>query len=94
MTRGETGLSDMCTLLVRKPHVRFLAKDEKAPASEDENTDYHPYRALKDPREIRMLDPACGSMHFGLYAFDLYEVMYREAWDRSPECFSIFVLQA
>ena len=88
MTRGETGLSDMCTLLVRKPHVRFLAKDEKAPASEDENTDYHPYRALKDPREIRMLDPACGSMHFGLYAFDLYEVMYREAWDRSPECFS------
>jgi hypothetical protein len=88
MTRGETGLSDMCTLLVRKPHVRFLAKDEKAPASEDENTDYHPYRALKDPREIRMLDPACGSMHFGLYAFDLYEVMYREAWDRYPECFS------
>jgi hypothetical protein len=88
MTRGETGLSDMCTLLVRKPHVRFLAKDEKASASEDENTDYHPYRALKDPREIRMLDPACGSMHFGLYAFDLYEVMYREAWDRYPECFS------
>jgi hypothetical protein len=88
MTRGETGLSDMCTLLVRKPHVRFLAKDEKAPASEDENTDYHSYRALKDPREIRMLDPACGSMHFGLYAFDLYEVMYREAWDRYPECFS------
>ncbi len=37
-----------------------------------------PYRAIKDPREIRMLDPACGSMHFGLYAFDLFEVIYSE----------------
>ena len=37
-----------------------------------------PYRAMKDPREIRMLDPACGSMHFGLYAFDLFEVIYEE----------------
>ncbi|WP_121969233.1 SAM-dependent methyltransferase [Leptolyngbya sp. BC1307] len=42
---------------------------------------YVAYRALKDPREIRMLDPACGSMHFGLYAFDLYERMYAEAWE-------------
>jgi hypothetical protein len=40
-----------------------------------------PHRPLKDPREIRMLDPACGSMHFGLYAFDLYEIIYAEAWD-------------
>ena len=39
---------------------------------------------LKDPREIRLLDPACGSMHFGLYAFDLFEVIYREAWDNHP----------
>lgn len=39
------------------------------------------YRALKDPREITMLDPACGSMHFGLYAFDLFEQIYAEAWD-------------
>src|SRR5208337_2272083 len=33
-----------------------------------------PHRPLKDPRTILMLDPACGSMHFGLYAFDLLEV--------------------
>jgi hypothetical protein len=38
-----------------------------------------PYRKLKDPREILMLDPACGSMHFGLYAFDLFEIIYRES---------------
>jgi hypothetical protein len=41
-----------------------------------------PHRPLKDPRTIRMLDPACGSMHFGLYAFDLYAVIYEEAWRR------------
>ena len=28
-----------------------------------------------------MLDPACGSLHFGLYAFDLYERIYDEAWE-------------
>ena len=43
---------------------------------------YIPLRPPKDPREIRMLDPACGSMHFGLYSFDLYEVIYREAWQK------------
>lgn len=42
---------------------------------------YIPHRPLKDPREIRVLDPACGSMHFGLYAFDLLEVIYEEAWE-------------
>jgi hypothetical protein len=36
---------------------------------------------LRDPRTIKLLDPACGSMHFGLYAFDLFQAIYREAWD-------------
>lgn len=35
---------------------------------------------LRDPRTLKLLDPACGSMHFGLYAFDLYLEIYREAW--------------
>lgn len=35
---------------------------------------------LRDPRTLKLLDPACGSMHFGLYAFDLLEEIYREAW--------------
>jgi hypothetical protein len=43
--------------------------------------DATPHRPLKDPRTIRMLDPACGSMHFGLYAFDLFQVIYEEAWE-------------
>jgi hypothetical protein len=34
----------------------------------------------KDPRLIRALDPACGSGHFLLYSFDLFETIYREAY--------------
>ncbi len=48
-------------------------------------TDYIEHRQIKDPREILMLDPACGSMHFGLYSFDLFEQIYIEAWDNHPE---------
>jgi hypothetical protein len=40
----------------------------------------NPANRLRDPRTIKLLDPACGSMHFGLYAFDLFQEMYREAW--------------
>lgn len=42
-----------------------------------------PVRPFKDPRDFRLLDPACGSGHFLLYSFDLLEIMYREAWDTS-----------
>lgn len=37
------------------------------------------HRLKKDPRDIRVLDPACGSGHFLLYAFDLLITMYEEA---------------
>lgn len=39
-----------------------------------------PAKRLRDPRTIKLLDPACGSMHFGLYAFDLFLDVYRDAW--------------
>src|SRR5690606_14856986 len=39
-------------------------------------------RAIKDPRDFKILDPACGSGHFLLYCFDLLDVVYREAWER------------
>jgi hypothetical protein len=45
----------------------------------DEKPD--PATRLRDPRTVKLLDPACGSMHFGLYAFDLFLEIYREAWD-------------
>ena len=37
-------------------------------------------RAKKDPRDLRVLDPACGSGHFLLYAFDLLLEIYEEAF--------------
>ncbi|WXL23870.1 BREX-1 system adenine-specific DNA-methyltransferase PglX [Ectopseudomonas mendocina] len=45
--------------------------------------DEHPQTSahLRDPRTLKLLDPACGSMHFGLYAFDLFLQIYQEAWD-------------
>lgn len=42
---------------------------------------YIPPRSKKDPRDLRILDPACGSGHFLLYAFDLLTTIYKEAWD-------------
>ncbi|MBT7610941.1 MAG: N-6 DNA methylase, partial [Bacteriovoracaceae bacterium] len=36
---------------------------------------------LIDPRDIRVIDPACGSMHFGLSSFDLLYEVYIDYWD-------------
>ena len=36
--------------------------------------------AKKDPRDIRIIDPACGSGHFLLYCFILLLLIYEEAW--------------
>jgi hypothetical protein len=45
--------------------------------------DKRSHRELKDARDFRILDPACGSGHFLLYSFDILERMYREAWQHS-----------
>ena len=93
MRRGQTLLKERCHYLVRRPNECFLQ-----PGEEPSRVEIHgeltqeellragvpiPYRAPKDPRAIRVLDPACGSGHFLLYCFDLLEVIYEEAWDAS-----------
>jgi hypothetical protein len=35
-------------------------------------------RSMKCAKDITFLDPSCGSMHFGLVAFDLFVEMYKE----------------
>lgn len=40
-----------------------------------------PYRAPKNPRELKILDPACGSGHFLLYCFGLLQTIYEEAYE-------------
>lgn len=42
-------------------------------------------REIKEPTEIRTLDPTCGSMHFGIYVYEVYEYIYLDAWDNHPE---------
>ena len=85
MTQGETNLTQELDYFVPRDNEYFLGEDEDPPEDPNEDLYVAPYRELKDPREIRLLDPACGSMHFGLYAFDLFEQIYAEAWDRYPE---------
>lgn len=41
--------------------------------------------ATRLAREITLLDPACGTMHFGMVAFDLFAAMYREELERAGE---------
>lgn len=91
MCQGNTRLKDYCRYLVRRPVEVFLNPGETAPEtttrddlSQEEllkQPVYIPHRQLKDPRDIKMLDPACGSLHFGIYAFDLFEIIYEEAWE-------------
>ena len=38
-------------------------------------------RHLKEPTKILSLDPTCGSMHFGIYLYEVYEYIYMDAWD-------------
>lgn len=92
MTQGKTSLTESCRYLVQRPNEIFLKKGEDSPEIDAEQGElsqeellrepvHVPFRRLKDPRDLKMLDPACGSMHFGLYAFDLFEKIYDEAWD-------------
>lgn len=41
--------------------------------------------AFKRARDITLLDPACGTMHFGQYAFELYYQMYRDEIEHAGE---------
>lgn len=49
----------------------LLIKPDEAPDAKQQ---------IRDPRTLKLLDPACGSMHFGLYAYDLLYEIYKEAW--------------
>jgi len=95
MRMGDTALKEECRYLVRRLNEVFLAPGEKAPAEPENETDlsqeellkktvHIEHRPKKDPRDLSVLDPACGSGHFLLYAFDLLERIYEEAWE-DPE---------
>jgi hypothetical protein len=91
MRRGDTTLCDL-DYLVKSPDEVFLVEGEEPPPEADVAREglgakdllHRPVHVRsqrkKDPRDIRVLDPACGSGHFLLYAFDLLLRMYEEAW--------------
>lgn len=79
--------------------VRFLAENtlgrlwwEMHPETSIRERDFLVYRPgeaprprpARDPRELRVLDPACGSGHFLHYCFELLQVIYHEAYDGHP----------
>lgn len=84
MRQGDTILKECCDYLVHRPNEEFLGAEEEPPSEADEESTDTPFyirhRPKKDPRELRILDPACGSGHFLLYAFDLLLRIYEEAW--------------
>ena len=92
MRQGDTALKDSCRYMVRRPVEVFLAEGQVGPKSEDKTTgdlsqedmlklpDHVSYRLKKDPRKIKVLDPAVGSAHFLLYSFDLLLTIYEEAY--------------
>ena len=92
MRKGDTKLKDQCRYMVRRPSEVFLNERESSPRHAAEGRDdlsqeellklpvYLPHYPKKDPRELKILDPACGSGHFLLYCFDLLLTIYEEAY--------------
>ena len=87
MMQGETSLSEL-DYLDPCQHEVFL-EDGQEVLGPPERVNFGetakdpspvPFRARKDPRDLKVLDPACGSGHFLLYAFDLLLTIYEEAW--------------
>jgi len=93
MRRGDTKLTDPCRYMVRRPNEVFLDPGQEPPPEAAESRGdlsqeellkqpvHIPHRPKKDPRELKILDPACGSGHFLLYCFDLLVTIYDEAYD-------------
>jgi hypothetical protein len=92
MRKGVTKLKDQCRYMVRRPSEVFLKEGEQPPKGNSKGREdlsqeellklpvHIPHRPKKDPRELKILDPACGSGHFLLYCFDLLLTIYEEAY--------------
>ncbi|MDY7080766.1 MAG: BREX-1 system adenine-specific DNA-methyltransferase PglX [Chloroflexota bacterium] len=53
-----------------------IALDPDSPVN---NSEAPPRRDPKPVTEIRLIDPACGTMHFGYYAFEVLQEMYLDS---------------
>lgn len=65
-----------------KEHMKYYVPNEQ-------DKDHIPFKRVRD---ITLLDPACGTMHFGMTAFDIFYIMYleeienagKEGWGKEP----------
>ncbi|HEV2491949.1 MAG TPA: BREX-1 system adenine-specific DNA-methyltransferase PglX [Terriglobia bacterium] len=92
MRKGDTKLKGQCRYMVRRPTEIFLKEGEQPPKDAAQERDdlaqeellklpvHIPHRPKEDPRELKILDPACGSAHFLLYCFNLLLTIYEEAY--------------
>ena len=93
---GKLYLEDIGELSETVEAQESLSPDERKnrPLSPDESPDIADFctylvpseeegepPAFDGPRDIRVIDPACGSGHFLLYAFDVLERIYRAETD-------------
>lgn len=67
--------------------LRYLIDDSRL--AEGDSAIVNPKPKIENsPRLVKsltLLDPACGGMHFGLVAFDLFAAMYQEELERAGE---------
>jgi hypothetical protein len=74
MRKGDTKLKEQCRYMVRRPNEVFLAQGQEPPKDFLNENDvsqgellkqpvFIPHRPKKDPRELKIIDLACGSAH-------------------------------
>ena len=86
MHPGSDRVRDKCDYLVPEMVPRQDGDGEGDeyvldPDSPINNPRAVPRREGKPVTRIRLLDPACGTMHFGHYACEVFDAMYRDARD-------------
>jgi hypothetical protein len=81
MHPDSTRVREKCDYLVPEPveSGKLEGGDVESPIN---NPDAAPRRKEKRPQDIRLIDPACGTMHFGHYAFEVFQEMYAEAREK------------
>jgi len=68
--------------MLNRPNSRLIERMDYYIKSEEEETDF---LRISSPEEIKICDPACGSGHMLVYAFDLLYAIYEEEGYDPPE---------
>lgn len=81
----DTRLKDELRYLVPLERTEPQRRQEREEKPGGKNLNDLRVLAVKRVSEITLLDPACGTMHFGLVAFDVFAAMYREELERAGQ---------